>query len=368
MAKPVSIRDVARRAGVSVGTVSNALNRPELVAPETLERVRSSIEALGFVRNGSARQLRAGQSRTVGLVVLDITNPFFTDVARGVEDAASDAGLSVILCNSDGDPDKEARYLDVLAEERVQGILIVPASADGGRRLQALRERGIAVVLLDRRATQASHCSVSVDDVAGGRLAVRHLLELGHRRIAFVGSGAVRQVKDRLRGATEAVVRAGCPRDQLIVVPVPALNVQGGRAAAAALAAIPASLRPTAAFCVNDLVALGLIQGATRLGLAVPGELSVVGYDDIDFAESAAVPLSSVRQPRQELGRAAAELLAEEVSGGPHEHRRVVLQPELVVRASTAPLLGAAPGDTAKRARHQSEPGATLEGASAPCA
>jgi LacI family transcriptional regulator len=274
----------------------------------------------------------------------------------------------VILCNSDGDPDKEARYLDVLAEERVQGILIVPASADGGRRLQALRERGIAVVLLDRRATQASHCSVSVDDVAGGRLAVRHLLELGHRRIAFVGSGAVRQVKDRLRGATEAVVRAGCPRDQLIVVPVPALNVQGGRAAAAALAAIPASLRPTAAFCVNDLVALGLIQGTTRLGLAVPGELSVVGYDDIDFAESAVVPLSSVRQPRQELGRAAAELLAEEVSGGPHEHRRVVLQPELVVRASTAPLLGAAPGDTAKRARHQSEPGATLEGASAPCA
>lgn len=368
MAKPVSIRDVARAAGVSVGTVSNALNRPETVATETLERVRATIDALGFVRNGSARQLRAGQSRTVGLVVLDITNPFFTDVARGVEDAANAAGLSVILCNSDGDPGKEARYLDVLAEERVQGILIVPASTDGGRRLERLRERRIAVVLLDRRATRASHCSASVDDVAGGRLALRHLIDLGHERIAFVGSGEVRQVKDRLRGATEAMLRAGRPRDELVVVPVPALNVQGGRAAATALAAMPDPLRPTAAFCVNDLVAIGLAQGLNRLGIAVPTGMSVIGYDDIDFAESAVVPLSSIRQPRQELGRAAAELLAEEVAGGPHEHRRLVLQPELVVRGSTAPLLGTRAPDRPQRGSQKPVPPLETEGVSIPCA
>ena len=336
MGSPVSIKNVAERAGVSVGTVSNYLNRPDAVSPTTRERVREAVEALGFVRNESARHLRAGRSRTVGLVVLDIANPFFTDVARGVEDAASEAGLSVILCNSDGDPVKESRYLDILAEQRVRGVLIVPADGER-RRIDALRARGMPVVLLDRRATRSGQCSVSVDDVGGGRVAVEHLLGLGHTRVAFVGSGDARQVADRRRGAKEAMRSAGRDAAELRVVEMPGLNVAGGRAAGFEIAAAPRSARPTAVFCVNDLVALGVLQALTHEGIEVPGEVAIVGYDDIDFAAAAAVPLSSIRQPRQQLGRAAAQLLVEEAEQPGHRHRRVVFSPELVVRASSAP-------------------------------
>src|SRR3954464_8476400 len=184
-----SIRDVAVAAGVSVGTVSNVLNRPDTVAPATRERVQAAIAELGFVRNESARHLRAGRSRTIGLVVLDISNPFFTDVARGVEDVANAQGLAVILCNSDDRPAKEAAHLDVLAEQRVQGVLITPTAALSPN-LEVLRGRGIPVVLVDRRATGPDQCSVAVDDVVGGQLAAEHLLERGHERIAFIGGGS----------------------------------------------------------------------------------------------------------------------------------------------------------------------------------
>ncbi len=336
MTRPVSIKNVAERAKVSVGTVSNFLNRPEALSPATRERVREAVEALGFVRNESARHLRAGRSRTVGLVVLDIANPFFTDVARGVEDAASEAGLSVIFCNSDGDPAKEGRYLEILAEQRVRGVLIVPADGDH-ERIGALRDRGVPVVLLDRRAARSGQCSVSVGDVGGGRMAVEHLLGLGHSRVAFVGSGEARQVADRLRGAQDAVVATGPGGAALKVIETPTLNVAGGRSAGLELAATPRSGRPTAVFCVNDLVALGVLQALTQEGIDVPGDVAIVGYDDIDFASAAAVPLSSVRQPRQQLGRAGAQLLVEEAEDPDHRHRRVVFSPELVVRASSAP-------------------------------
>jgi LacI family transcriptional regulator len=322
----VSIRDVAELAGVSVGTVSNVLNRPDLVSPRTRERVLSAIADLGFVRNESARQLRAGQSRTLGLVVLDVANPFFTDVARGV-----------ILCNSDEKASKEHAYLDLLEEQRVKGILITPA--DGiSERLGDLRRRGTPVVLLDRRSARRDQCSVSVDDALGGDLAISHLLDYGHRRLAFVGGPAsINQVADRLRGARQAIERMDDEGCELVVQPTPGLNVGAGRAAAAALIAIPKSRRPTAVFCANDLLALGVLQELTRQSVRVPQDMAIVGYDDIDFASAAAVPLTSVSQPRHQLGRTAAELLIEETAdGGRHRHQQVVFEPELVVRESSA--------------------------------
>src|SRR4051794_20999352 len=207
---PASIRDVAVRAGVSVGTVSNVLNRPEAVGPATRERVQAAIVALGFVRNESARHLRAGRSRTIGLVVLDIANPFFTDVARGVEDVAAAAGLAVMLCNSDDQPDRESAHLDVLTEQRVQGVLITP-TAELSARVEALRSRGTPVVLLDRRATGPDQCAVAVDDVLGGRLAADHLLERGHRQIAFIG-GSSRPPQGPERHAGVGGPRRGGPR------------------------------------------------------------------------------------------------------------------------------------------------------------
>jgi LacI family transcriptional regulator len=331
-----SIRDVAAEAGVSVGTVSNVLNRPELVAPATRARVEQAIAALGFVRNESARQLRAGRSRTLGLLVLDVSNPFFTDVARGVEDAAAAAGLAVILCNSDEKEERERSYLDLLEEHRVHGILITPVKGVS-ERLRQMQLRGTPVVLLDRWASTRNHCSVSVNDVYGGELAVTHLVERGHRRIAFVGGPfSIKQVHDRHDGARRALLAAGLPASGLTAVETPALNFSSGLAAGARIAEMAPGQRPTAAFCANDLLALGLLQEMTRRQLRVPGDLAIVGYDDIDFAAAAAVPLSSVRQPRDQLGRAAAELLIEEAAEGTrHGHRQIVFEPQLVVRDSS---------------------------------
>ena len=330
-----SIRDVAERAGVSVGTVSNVLNRPETVAQATRQRVLDAIAALGFVRNESARQLRAGRSRTIGLVVLDISNPFFTDVARGVEDAVNAEGLAVILCNSDDRPEKEAAYLDALAEQRVQGVLITP-TARLSPALDTLRRRGVPVVLLDRRAAGPDQCSVAVDDVHGGRLAADHLLERGHRRIAFVGgSSGLPQVQERHEGVERAVLEACGSDDALTVLSPEKLTVSAGRSAAEQIIGMPSSRRPTAAICANDLLALGMLQEMVRHGVHVPDDFAIVGYDDIDFAAAAAVPLSSVRKPRQELGRRAAELMMDEARGEKHLHEQLLFEPQLVVRESS---------------------------------
>jgi LacI family transcriptional regulator len=330
-----SIRDVASRAGVSVGTVSNVLNRPGQVGERTRDRVLTAIEELGFVRNESARQLRAGSSRTVGLVVLDISNPFFTDVARGVEEAANAAGLAVILCNSDDRPAKEAAHLDVLAEQRVQGVLITP-TAELSPALDVLRSRGVPVVLVDRRATGPDQCAVAVDDVLGGRLAADHLLERGHRRIAFVGgSSGLPQVHERHEGVELAVLEASGSDDALTVLSPEKLTVAGGREAAEQIIGMPAARRPTAAVCANDLIALGMLQEMVRHGVRVPDDFAIVGYDDIDFASAAAVPLSSVRKPRHELGRRAAELLLDEARGVDHLHQQLLFEPQLVVRESS---------------------------------
>ncbi len=330
-----SIRDVAEHAGVSIGTVSNVLNRPDVVSEGTRERVLAAIAALGFVRNESARQLRAGHSRTIGLVVLDIANPFFTDVARGVEDIANAEGLAVILCNSDDRAEKEAAYLDVLAEQRVRGVLITP-TAELSPALDTLRARGVPVVLLDRRATGPDQCSVAVDDVRGGWLAAQHLLERGHRRIAFVGgSSGLPQVRERHHGVRQAVLDTCGDDDALAVFSPQKLTVATGREAAEQIIGMPAVSRPTAAICANDLLALGVLQEMVRHGVHVPDDFAIVGYDDIDFAAAAAVPLSSVRKPRQELGRRAAQLLLDEARSDSHLHEQLVFEPMLIVRESS---------------------------------
>jgi LacI family transcriptional regulator len=333
---PIGIREVAAHAGVSVGTVSNVLNRPEIVAQATRKRVHAAIKALGFVRNESARQLRAGRSRMIGLVVLDVANPFFTDVACGVEDEASMAGLSVILCNSDDQLAKETRYLELLEEHRVQGILITPV-VGADERLAQLQQRGTPVILVDSRSPADGQCSVAVDDVLGGDVATSHLIESGYERLAYVGGPlGYRQVADRREGAIRALERVGRSEDDLLIIETAALNVSAGLRAGAVIAELPAARRPTAAFCANDLIALGLLQEMTRRQIRVPDDLAIVGYDDIEFAAAAAVPLSSVRQPRQQLGRTAAQLLLEEALGADgHQHRQVIFQPELVVRQSS---------------------------------
>ncbi|MXG88345.1 LacI family DNA-binding transcriptional regulator [Nocardioides flavescens] len=333
--RSASVKDVAARAGVSLGTVSNVLNRPDRVSSSTRERVEAAMGELGFVRNESARQLRTGTSQTLAYVVLDASNPFFTDVARGMEGAAEAHGLSLVLCNSGQRPDREAAHLALFAQQRVQGILVTPVDPTSPL-LDRTRTLGTPVVIVDRTRHDASFCSVSVDDELGGRLAVEHLVDRGHRRIAFIGGPMeIGQITDRLRGARAAWADAGRPAEDLVVLVTDWLDVAGGREAGARLAGMSSAKRPTAAFCANDLIALGLLQHAISSGTSVPEQLAIVGYDDIEFAAAAAVPLSSVRQPRHELGRAAADLLLDEAGNPDHEHRQVQFTPELVARRST---------------------------------
>jgi LacI family transcriptional regulator len=329
----VSVKDVAKLAGVSIGTVSNVLNHPDKVSEQTAKRVHDAIDKLGFVRNEAARQLRAGASRALGLVILDARNPFFTDLSRGAEDEAAAAGFSVILGNSGESGDRESAYLDLFEEQRLHGLLISPVG-DVAARLRKLRERGIRSVLVDRVSDDSSFSSVSVDDVAGGRLAVTHLIEAGRRRIAFAGGPeSLRQVADRLTGARLAV---GETDASLEVLPTEALTVAEGNAVGAAVAARPAGQRPDAVFAANDLVAIGVLSALASAGIGVPGDMALVGYDDIDFARELTVPLSSVRQPAPKIGATAVRILLDETQDPSIAPRAVRYQPELVVRASSA--------------------------------
>lgn len=328
-----SIKDVAVHAGVSVGTVSNVLNHPSRVSSTTVTRVQTSITELGFVRNDAARQLRAGESRTIALLVFDAANPFFTALARGAEDAATEEGYSVILANTSESQEREHSYLDLFEEQRVRGVLISPYG-EVEERLSTLKKFGIPSVLVDRVSEKQLFSSVSVDDHAGGRIAADHLLSLGRTQLGFVGGPLeIPQVADRLRGAQDAVRLT--PAAFLTVFETSATTVLEGRRAGERINALPMSERPTALFAANDLVAIGLLQALVATGsLRVPEDIAIVGYDDIDFATSAIVPLTSIRQPSALMGATALKLLSEEALNPTQKPRRVVFQPELIIRDS----------------------------------
>ncbi|HEY7124141.1 MAG TPA: LacI family DNA-binding transcriptional regulator [Ktedonobacterales bacterium] len=328
------IRRVAELASVSLGTVSNVLNRPHLVSEQTRRRVEQAIAETGFVRNGSARQLRAGHSPLIGLMVQDVANPFFTEVARGVEDAANAAGSIVVLCNSDDSVTKEQRYLQALEEQRVQGILITPVS--GETSVQRMRRHGMTVVFLDHPSRSPDLCSVAVDDVLGGDLAAMHLFAQGHHRIGFIhGPATIRQIAERQRGVLRAVKRFGLdPQTALLNITVSGQNTLEGEASVEALLA--SEPLPAAVFCANDLLALGLMRGLSKQGIHVPQDIAVVGYDDVDFANVLSPPLTTIRQPKYELGYKAAQLLLEETQHPEHHtHDQVLFRPELLVRESS---------------------------------
>ncbi|SEG81916.1 transcriptional regulator, LacI family [Actinacidiphila yanglinensis] len=338
--RTVTIRDVAAEAQVSLGTVSNVLNRSNAVAPEKRQRVLDAIDTLGFVKHAGAALMRGGKARTIGLVALDVRNPFFTELARGAEDAARENGRLLILCNSDEDAEQERSYLELLAEQRVLGVVISPVD-ERNETLSWLRERGTAVVLLGR--PRQDYCSVRVDDVAGGRLAAEHLLDLGHRRLAYVTAPlTIEQYQERLEGVRQALRGRGLAEDSCRVIEVGSLGTAAeGRLASARLREEYPEV--TGVACGNDLLALGVVGGLLRQGVRVPEDVSVVGFDDIEMAEQNPLPLTTIRQPKAELGYVATNLLLDEAQrGGVHAHREVMFQPELVVRETTRAPAGEA--------------------------
>ncbi len=329
---PASIRDVALEAGVSIATVSNTLNNPDMVSEATRNRVLDAVAKLGFVRNDAARVLRAGKSKAIGLIVLDGANPFFSALAAGADAAASQLGYSVLLANSNLSQSRERDFLNLFEEQRVAGVLISPLVVES-ETLRALRERGTPVVLLDLPSADQSVPSVSVDDVAGGKVVVEHLVGGGARRILFVGGPLIRgQIADRLAGARTA---AEAGHVALEVIETEAMSVEIGRQVGEQLLTRSPQERPDAIFAANDLLALGLMQAfIVDGGVSIPQDVSIVGYDDIDYSATAIVPLSSVRQSPELIGQTAGDLLlAEDQTGDPKP--QVVLQPELVIRASS---------------------------------
>lgn len=331
----VSVRDVAKHAGVSLGTVSNVLNTPDKVADKTVAKVQAAITKLGFVRNDAARQLRAGKSRTIGLMVLDVRNPFFTDVARGAEEAAADHNLNVLLANSDENTDREQQLLSLFEEQRVLGLLVSPVASDI-EILNKARERGTPIVLVDRQSKDKSFCSVSVDDVAGGSMAVQHLIDIGRKQIMFAGGPmGIEQIADRLKGAEKAVAKAkGVQLEKHVTKN---LTVLEGRSLGEEILKRPKSKRPDAIFAANDLLALGIMQALlVAPDVSIPKDIALVGYDDISYASTALISLTSIRQPSLLIGAQAVELLMMETEeAGSAKGRQVVFQPELVVRDSS---------------------------------
>lgn len=307
-----------------------------------------AIADTGFVRSTAAHQLRGGRSRAIGVVLLDVSNPFFTEMVRGAENALRDDGYVLFVCSTDESAERERHYLRLLEEHRVDGVLITPAERELASLIQ-LTERGIPVVVLDRAVPHNALCSVTVDDVRGGELAATHLFALGHDRIVLVnGPTTIRQCADRRTGARRAARRLGLSPDDVVVeVTVPALTLENGEHCVDRLLA--GRTRARAVMCANDLIALGVLRGLAARDIAVPAEIAVVGYDDVAFAAMLSPSLTSVRQPKFELGAAGADLMLEELEGVGHNHRQVRFEPELVVRASS----GAAPKTPPTRVRRR---------------
>ena len=334
-ARPARIQDVAAAAGVSVSTVSNVLNRPERVNAQTAERVRAAVAVLDYVPHPGAAGLRTGHSSSIGLVLPDVANSFYSRIARGAADAAYDHGYSLVLCDSGDAPEREQGYFTMLVEQRAVGVVVVPLSADPGR-LTRLRDRGIPLVLADRAMPDQEGCSASVDDIAGGRIAVQHLLDRGARDILVVnGERGIRQCADRYQGARQAVrSRREARLDQVVAEE---MTVAYGAKIADQLENLPDGV-----FCTNDFLAAGVCRGLTERGVRIPEDVQVVGYGDLDIASFGATTLTTVRQPVEDLGRAAVEMLLDEIEArAEHDHETRVFAPGLVLRHSTRP-----PADT----------------------
>ncbi|MEU7873465.1 LacI family DNA-binding transcriptional regulator [Dactylosporangium sp. NPDC049140] len=328
----VGIREVARHAGVALGTVSHYLNHPERVSEQKAERIRLAIEELGFVPNIVGRQLRLGESNAIAYIAPDFSNPFFFTLVEGVEARAAEHGLAVFVVNAHGNREREDQYIGLFERYRVRGMLVASFERLEDR-LAEVRRRGTPNVLIGGRAVSDKQPSVSVDEVVGGRLAGEHLLSLGRRRLAFVGGPlSIQQVAGRLQGASLAVREAGSAT--LEVVDIPERTIRAGRAVGHRILARDPALRPDAVFAVNDLLAIGILHAFVMGGVRIPEDIAVIGYDDIEYAESSIVPLSSIRTPHEDFGSVAVDLLLNNIESGAVRHE--VFTPKLVIRSSTS--------------------------------
>ncbi len=338
---PVTLRELARQIGVNPSTVSRVLNRDPSVriSDATRARIVDLAAALDYRPNRLARSLKLQRTHIVGMLIPDVTNPHFSALFRAVEDTAGAAGYQVILGNTDDAAERAARQVEALSAGHVDGLLIATARRDDPL-VAGLRDRRLPYVLLNRRRDDPADVAVVPDDAQGAHLAVEHLLHLGHRRIAHVaGSAEVSRSAARLRGFQEALAAAGCS-DEGWIATAGSLDETAGELGLARLLTLPPAERPTAVFAGNDLAAVGVLRAARRVGLRVPGDLAVIGSDDLPAGRYVEPALTTIRVPVQEMGRLATELLLGQIEGGGAPGltpTQVVLPVELIVRGSTGP-------------------------------
>ncbi len=327
-----TITDVAKRAGVAPVTVSRVINNAPGVNLATRERVQQAIAELGYVPNVVARSLRSKRTRTLAFVVPDVTNPFWTTVARGVEDAAQDQGYSVVLCNTDESASKQQRYIDLMVSQRVDGIIIAPADTDANR-LATLRRHNIATVIIDRRIEGWEVDTVYSDSISGAYALTRHLLGLGHTRIAmFSGPEGAATADDRIAGYWLALTEANITPDARLIRRG-GFNWEAGFELTNQV--LDEGLAPTAIFAANNAIALGVIDAVGRRGLRIPRDIALVCFDDYPYVTGFFPFLTVIAQPAYEMGANAAQLLLSRLkSPVPLKPRRVVLPVRLIVRYS----------------------------------
>ena len=329
------MREVAERADVSVTTVSHVVNDTRPVSQALQERVLFAMDELDYRPNRLARSLRRGETHTIGVIVPDSANPFFAEVARGVEDASFEERYNVILCNSDGDLEKELLYTNVLTAKQVDGILFVAAGVST-EHIRALQEDRVPLVVVDRTIPDVSVDEVLTDNIHGGEMVTRHLIGLRHRRIGCItGPSDVTPSADRVAGYQKALRDADIPIDESIILRGD-FQYSSGHQVAHELLGMDDP--PTAVFACNDLMAVGVISAARELGLRVPEDLSVAGFDDVPLASFTNPPLTTIAQPKYEMGALATRLLLERMQDHDNSPRHELLSTRLVIRQSTAPV------------------------------
>lgn len=329
---PATIKDVADFAGVSRATVSRVINNHPYVADDVRDRVHDAMRALGYQPNRSAQRLRANSSDLLGLIIPDIQNPLFQSIVRGVEDAAYAHQMNVILCNTDDNPDKQKAYLRVMQAEHAAGLIVVPTHPGDGSVLAPVRAAGIPMVFLDRDVTDFESDTVKVDNERGAYLAVQHLTRLGYHRIGIIaGTQSLTPGHERLRGAMNALAAAQLEPDTAWVK-VGNFRIESGYELAYEL--MQAANPPEALFVCNSLMTLGALRALHELGVRIPDEVALVGFDDMPWAGDLNPPLTAVAQPGYELGQQAVELLLKRFAQPDAPYRKVILQPRLIVRQS----------------------------------
>ncbi|MCF8482715.1 MAG: LacI family transcriptional regulator [Rhodospirillum sp.] len=329
----VTIKDVARAADVSGTTVSHVINGTRFVAPDTAERVRAAIDRLGFAPNGLAQALKGSRTKAIGMMVTSSTNPFFAALIHGVERACFARGYSLILCNSEDDPEKMRVYREVLRVRRIDALVLLTANQWPGMTEDLAATAGVPTIALDA-APGNGITAIADDSGLGGRLAIAYLADRGFRSMALItGPATHARSAARLTGAMDALTERGLiPRPEHRVEAD--LSVAGGHGATRQVLSAPRSTWPQALFCFNDVMAMGALSAAQGMGLSLPGDLSVVGYDDIELAAYTAPPLTTIHQPVPEMGEGAIALLIDHLERGVPLPESLILPPRLVVRDS----------------------------------